>query len=82
MDGIRKRGFGSISERTRNRFLQESHWLLLALAALGASYVIYAGTLGHGQLTMAAASLAIVAVFAVRTAIYHGVEVTPTAKRT
>ena len=132
MDEIKKRAFGTISECTRNRFLQESHWLLLALGALGASvalgalflpnpgtdavwlaagnlflaafyvcaaaiplcaarmaglgmwvaYVIYAGTLGHSQLTMAAVSLAIVAVFAVRTAIYHGVDVTPRAKGT
>jgi len=132
MDEIKKRAFGNVSECTRNRFLQESHWLLLALAALSASvamgalflpdpgedavwlaagnvflaafylcaaaiplcaarmaglgmwiaYVAYAGTIGHSQLTMAAVSLAIVAVFAVRTVAYHGVDVTPNVKGT
>lgn len=132
MDEIKKRAFGKVDECTRNRFLQESHWLLLALAALSASvalgalflpdpgtdamwlgaghvllaafylcaaalplcsarmaglgmwiaYLIYAGTLGHSLLTLAAVSLAIVAVFAVRTAVYHRVDVTPRAKGT
>jgi hypothetical protein len=132
MDEIKKRALGNISDCTRNRFLLESHWLLLALAALSASvalgalflpepgqdavwlaaghlflaafylcaaalplcsariaglgmwiaYVIYAGTIGQSLLTMAAVSLAIVAVFAVRTVMYHGVDVTPGAKGT
>jgi hypothetical protein len=130
MDEIKKRAFGNVDECTRNRFLQESHWLLLALAALGASvalgafflpdpgedamwlgaghlllaafylcaaavplcsarmaglgmwiaYVIYAGTIGQSLLAMAAVSLAVVAVFAARTVLYLGVEVTPRAK--
>jgi hypothetical protein len=127
MDEIKKRAFGNVDECTRNRFLQESHWLLLTLAALSASvalgalflpdpgedavwlgaghvllaafylcaaavplcaarmagigmwiaYVIYAGTVGQSLLTMAAVSLAIVAVFAVRTVVYYRVDVTP-----
>ncbi len=40
MDEIKKRAFGNVSDCTRNRFLQESHWLLLALAALSASVAV------------------------------------------
>jgi len=132
MDEIKKRVIPNVSECTRNRFLQESHWLLLALAALSGSvalgalflpdpgedalwlaggnlflagfylcaavvplcsarmaglgmwiaYVIYAATVGQSLLVMAVVSLVIVAVFAIRTVKYHGVDPTLRAKGT